>query len=613
MRAPPGKNTRTFARVQALGAFSLLTALVVITAYQITPLVEFIPRSLDYFTRAREYHLARRWQAYDYFDRTQAIVARTPPDALIVLPAQSNLYGPLGNAGLTDYMVFPRHATNSNDPRIQTYQGPVYRVVGEPDSGEISVVPVRERRAAAAPIERDFILVPRTAAPLALALVKFLLVVLGGAFPVRTWFRLRTVPGALAASALLGMTLQAAIFIVLAFSNIPAGESLQYVILLALALPGVVSLIRRRPHITIPRTRAEWVAEAAAMGALALIFFLGISKPIVEWDAMAIWGIKARLIFATETLRTLGLWGAYPEYPPLVPVAMSQLGIGGELAVKALFPLFAWCLYGVVYEGLELRGWVRWLAPLPLLFAPQIGEQSGNGYANLALAVYVTLAVILFARWVKQRDRALAVATALTLTGLVLVRPDGEVYLLYLLLLLLFLVWRQHVNKRDALFFAIPLGIDALWKIFFTLHLRSASGSAFGIASVGQQFIRYLLTTRPPRAEILPVTQTLLEYSLGPGFWGLLPFAFMGMLALCPRVVYTRYPLELAFLILSGAGLALLALYLAPRWGIDYFFNATYLRLYMAVVPLMYILTWNVFAGEWNLLKQSKAFRVVPA
>lgn len=613
MRAPFPDSPRTWARFQTVSAHLILGALVLFTAYQLLPLIEFVPRSLDYFGQPRAFHLARRWKAFDYFNRTQAIVAQTPPDALIVLPAQSNLYGPLGNAGLTDYLVFPRQVANANDPQIQSFQGPVYQVVGEPNNGEIALVLLRERRANATLPERDFISIPRAFAPLVLASVKLLLVVLSGAFFVRKWFSLNTIPGAFAASALLGMTINAVVFILLALLNVPASESLQYAILFALALPAVLDLARRRLHVALPHTRAEWLAALAAMSALALIFFLGISKPIVEWDAMAIWGIKARAIFATETLRTLGMWGAYPEYPPLVPIAMAQLGIGGELAVKALFPLFAWCLYGVVYEGLEFGGWARWLAPLPLLFAPQIGEHSGNGYANLALAVYVTLAVILFARWVKVQTRALAIASALTMTGLVLVRPDGEVYMLYLLLLALFAVWKQRARKRDAALFALPILFDALWKALFLLYLKAASGSAFGVASVGQQFLKYLLTSRPPRALILPVTQSLLEYSFGFNFWSLVPLAFGLMLVTNLRAFYTRYPVELAFFILSGAGLILLALYLAPHWGLNYFFNATYLRLYMAIVPLMYLLTVNVFAMQLHAPARGNVKALVPA
>jgi hypothetical protein len=613
MRTPFEISTRALTRVHKFAPLLLLTALVLVTVYQLIPLIEFVPRSIGYFAQPREFHLARRWQADNYFAVTQSIKAQTPPDALIVLPDMRAPFGRLGNPGLTDYMLFPRQTANARDRQIESFPGPLYQIIPDSETGNISLVPVRARQANIVLPERDFVLLPRRVEIIALAIVKFLLVVLSGAFWVRKFFQLTTTPGDLAASALLGMTLNAMLFIFLSLLNLPARELLQYAILVLLALPALVNLARRRPRVTLPRTRAESLAAIAAIGALALILFLGISKPLMEWDALAIWGIKARVIFATETLRTLGMWGAYPEYPPLVPVAMAQLGIGGELAVKALFPIVAWCLYGVVYEGLEWSGWMRWLAPLPLLYAPQIGEQSGNGYANLALAVYVTLAVILLARWVKQPTRALALATALTLTGLVLVRPEGEIYALYVLLLVAFVIWKKRAPKHDALLFALPLLADAAWKLFFTLHLKAASGSAFGVASQGQQFFKYLLTTRPPRGSLLPVMQTLLQYSFGLNFWGLLPLAFVGMVALRPRTFYTRYAVELAFLILSGAGLALLALYLAPRWGIDYFFNATYLRFYMAVVPLMYLLTLNVAAAEYSVWKRYETLRVVSA
>jgi hypothetical protein len=584
-------------RAKTLSAWLILAALLTVTAYQLVPLANYFPRSLDYLNRPREYHLARRWQAADYFARTQAIVAQTPPDALIVLPPMSSHYGALGNAGLTDYLVFPRQTANVGDAYIARYRGPVYQVAVDAHNTQFSILRARDGLAGAAPA-RDWIAIPPAPENVLLALCKFLLVVLSGAWFVRKWFHLTTVVGALAASALVGITLQALVFIALAYLNLPASEPAQFALLIVLALPTLFDFVRHRPHIAWNAAPPVVVAAAISITALAVLFLFGISKPIVEWDAMAIWGIKARAIFATETLRTLDLWGAYPEYPPLVPVAMAQMGVGGEIVVKAIFPIFALCLYGVVYESLILPAWTRWLAPLPLLCAPQIVEHTQNGYANLALAVYATLAVLLLARWAKEKRDDLAIATALASCGLVLVRPDGEVYATYLFLIAWVIHWRRRAPIHRVAIFLAPFALDAVWKTFFVLYLHSTSGSLLGFATQGQQFVKYLLTTIPARTSLLPVARHLVTYSLGLGYWGLAPLVFLLLALAAPREFWHHFSVEATFVLLSIVGLALLALYLAPHWGMTYFFDATYLRLYMAIVPLIYLLVCNLLGAR---------------
>src|SRR5262249_9773868 len=160
------------------------------------------------------------------------------------------------------------------------------------------------------------------------------------------------------------------------------------------------------------------------------------------------------------------------------PVAMAELGVGGERFAKALFPLFTLCLYGVLFEGLvraPMPRWLRVLAPFAVLLTPQMLEHTQSGYANLALAVYLTLAVILWARWLYDGDARLGIATAITLTGVVWVRPDGEVYAAYLILIAL--GWQ--ILKRRPLRALVPLALpvipDLAWKVFYALNLRAPS------------------------------------------------------------------------------------------------------------------------------------------
>lgn len=570
-------------------------------------LVVFIPgvaQSADYILRDRIYHLARRWKGDDYFDRVTFIVAQTPDDSLIVLPPLANSFGAIGNTGLTDFFVYPRHAAHREDARLATWQGPVYwvqvkdfvaptRISQTELDPSFSLAQVRPRQSIIPTPERDFISIPTGPGNGLLAAIKLGLIALTGGFFVVRWFPLRTLLGTIAAALLVGMTTQTVLFIGLSVMGVPASNELQLSLLVLTAVPAVVWMVRHPPRLAWNRERATWLATGVTIAVLAGIFLIGIAKPIVEWDAAAIWGIKARLIFSFDSLRPLWEWGAYPEYPPLVPIAMAQLGVGGERAAKALFPIFTLCLYGVLYEGIaptRLPRALQLLAPLPLLLVPQILEHTQSGYANLALAVYVTLAVMLLARGLYENNRALLVATAFVLCGVVLVRPDGEVYAGYMILIAVLWSIRNRRAWWGFMVLALPIAVDVAWKLFYRIYLRTDASPSLGIAPQGLQMVRLMLTSLPTPGNLGRVGWYLLNYMLGVGYWGLFPVLFLVLLLAAPRAIVRRYPVECVFIGLSVVGLSVLALYLAPAWGLDYFFNATYLRLYMVVVPLMYVL-----------------------
>lgn len=578
------------------------------------PGVARIPQDM---VRSRSEHLERRWHRRDYYQRMLFVRDHTPADALIVLPATAPGLGEIGNRALSDYFLFPRRTADAGSALVSRYPGPIYRAnvagyspetTGTPSyrlDETFSLTGLRERQEPTPPVDKDFLdIVPVWRLAL-LAVLKLILIVFSGTYIVARWFQSQTWPGFVASCWLVGMTVQTLLYIVMGLLGVPASEGLQFALLVLLAVPGATLLVRRQGTPALP-VRPDTPTVAALVVAttfLVLLFLFGIAKPLIEWDALAIWGIKARAIFAQESLRGLRLWGAWPEYPPLAPVAMAQLAIGGEWAAKIVFPLFAFALYGIVYEGLsvsKLRGWVRILAPVPLLLAPQILEHSAIGYANLALTVYVTWSVVLLARWLYAGDDRLALPVAIALSGVALARPDGEVYVAYAAVIAL--VWHLRRRRRltPLLWMALPFAVDLFWKLFFTLYLRDANTySLFGVASQGQQLVKLALTHLPLARDAFEIGQHYLRTTLGPGFWGLIPLLFLLVLLRAPRRFLRTYPVEGAFLGLGALGLAALALYIGPAWGVPYFFSVTFLRLYMVLVPLMYVLAVSELAATW--------------
>ncbi len=564
---------------------------------------------LDSFVLTATEETEARWG--DYARLTAAVRELTPPDSLIVLPPQRPGAGPIGNAGLTDFFVYPRRTAGSFNQTVDRHSGPVYTLrlprwqpdlpgtatpVADLPLGMGQLILVRERTEAATVAERDFHTLEPTIGGLLLAGLKLTLITLSGFAFARRWRQLHTAPGLLASSFLLGSSMQTVVFIVLGLVGVQASEAVQLSLLALLAIAGLLPG-RGQPSRGLERVPdKQWPVRFAWLAVLA-VFALLIAKawamPLVTWDACAIWGMKARTLFATGTLREVGQWGAWPEYPPLFPVLMAQLGVGGEPAAKLAAPLIAICGYGVLYEWLaasRLPGWSRVLLPALLLTTGQVFEHASIAYANLTLAVYVLWAMLLLTRWLYRPEAGSALPAMLALSGGMLARPDGEVYVVYALAIAAFWLYREQRSLTTLWVAVLPVGIGLLWKALYVLHIKSAQDySYFGVASQAQYVAKLVLTGRFELGAIGEVIGYVFTESLSPKLWGVIPLAASGLYLLSPRATARRYPVETCFIVLAMVSLIGFSTYLGPAWGNAYYFAATYPRLYMVIVPLMLV------------------------
>ncbi len=569
--------------------------------------------------RSAEAYLEGRWG--EYYRRVRFLRDHTPEDAVLVLPPPARGTGRIGNRGLSEFFLFPRLTRRH---AAQAPAGPpVYRVE-LPDAARAAstaeaarlpdgfgVRPVRERRGEPSPPPRDFTRRASRPSERARAGLELLLVGLSGAWLVARSFGERSGVGFAASAFLVGGVLQAGLHLVASFLGLPLTSGARIAFSALLAAPCAVrlarggSLLRDGPgeptsrHIS-RHTSTVWTLLAAlvACAFLASLFAFAMARPILEWDACAIWGIKAKAIFAFGNWSGLGRWGAWPEYPPLQPTLMAIAAGGGEPMAKAIPPLLACALYGIVYEALRdvrMPEPLRILLPLLLLAAPMLHRHAIIAYANLGLAVYVTKAVTLFARGV--RTGALpGPALALVLSGVVLTRPDGEVYLGYLTLLAGLWVWlaprsRRRAAFRSAAWLGLPVAADLAWKLYYTLHLKSElSSSWFGAASQAQQLGKFVFfRDLPGPAAILEGLRYFLVHSLSPEFWGLVPLAFVALLVWRRGVFLRAHAPECAFLALGIAGLLFLSFFTGYNWGYDYYYGVTFKRLLMALVPTAFL------------------------
>lgn len=199
----------------------------------------------------------------------------------------------------------------------------------------------------------------------------------------------------------------------------------------------------RRPR--SPRPTADGVVAAvlAVVAAVVLIHASRtlVTRPLVEYDAWAIWAAKARLLYeaagdAPAALRT-GRYGQAP-YPLGLPT-LQALGFGGMgrfdgTLIGAQFVALAFGFVAALWSVLHrrARASVTLLAALAVVAAPQILYQLATHYADVPLGLWVGAGVAAAAAWAARPDAdGWLLACAVAFLGMAaLTKSEGQLFAL---------------------------------------------------------------------------------------------------------------------------------------------------------------------------------------
>jgi hypothetical protein len=204
----------------------------------------------------------------------------------------------------------------------------------------------------------------------------------------------------------------------LALMGVPVGWSAFGLGLAVVALAARrIGRPRRLPRPRLGHPSPEALAAAAitavALVVLAYSFRTFVVRPLVEFDAWAIWAVKARLIYqdpgaAPAALRS-GLYGQAP-YPLALPT-LQALGFGAMgrfdgTVIGAQFALLAFGFVAALWSILErhARPVAIALAVAAVVVAPQILYQLLTHYADVPLGLFVGLGVAAGAAWTARPD-----------------------------------------------------------------------------------------------------------------------------------------------------------------------------------------------------------------
>ena len=220
-------------------------------------------------------------------------------------------------------------------------------------------------------------------------------------------------------------------------------------------LDGVQSAVRSLGGSSLGGLRRmAWVALLGWNALrLAILLFEVTIRPLYPWDAWTQWATKARVWYAMGTMVPFAgapewfalptgaaYFDAAPHYPATIPLTQvwsaTLLGQFDDALVNLPWWLTALALAFAIYGSLRFRrmtplaalagAWI--VLSLPILDV----HVALAGYADLAMAAYLTLAAVAWLRYADQRSPADLALAVLLSVACVLIKNPGKAWILTL-------------------------------------------------------------------------------------------------------------------------------------------------------------------------------------
>jgi len=216
------------------------------------------------------------------------------------------------------------------------------------------------------------------------------------------------------------------------------------------------------------------------------------TNPLVTYDALAVWAYRVKVLIYHQSdffnPNTVSFWANtkgmdYPWHLSFLGWLQSHL-MGG--VKDTLLNFLPWCyfvmllsaVYSMAKEKLS-RMWslalVLSVATLPLIF-----YHSYNFYADLPLATYLAVILLVWRRWlVNKSGSTLLLVTVLS--GLtVLVKYEAIFFIGCLFLVSGYVVWRENKSIKSLWPFLVAIALTGPWYLWKIINYKLANTASIG-------------------------------------------------------------------------------------------------------------------------------------
>jgi hypothetical protein len=341
------------------------------------------------------------------------------------------------------------------------------------------------------------------------------------------WRSVRELPAVLALVYLVGV---AAVGIAAEWALVAGLDLARWQIVAGCAVMAAAGLLPRRGEPVLARTpgpppgRIVRVLQAAVGMVVVLLLVDAAFRPLSEWDAWAMWTMKAKAITLLGGLDA-GVFAGVPyhhlhlDYPLLLP-AVEAVGFRFMGAVDTqVIHLQAALLTAALVLSLprllagRVPAVVAWASALLIVVSPSLISQAGAGLADAPLAVFFAMAAVCGWRWLAEGRRELLVLTALFAAAVLATKREGTPFVAVLMLVLIVAAGRGR--RREALAAgAAALATAVPWQLWLHANGVDTSNGEIPYAKVlDPGYLAGRLGRIPTGAA------SLVWHALQPGAW----------------------------------------------------------------------------------------------
>ena len=340
---------------------------------------------------------------------------------------------------------------------------------------------------------------------------------------------------------------------------------------------------------------------AITLQSLALILILSVfitvswhalGSPLYEWDAFAIWGLKAKVIFYESLLSKpayfydVNLSYSHLDYPLglpfLVSGAYAAIGSVNDQWGKIILPIMTAAFIFMLYDGFRWK--IKSVKSL-LILAVCVGNGpfirwAGSGNADLTLTFFYGGSVIFLLKWIENKRSSDLIISALFSAFCAFTKNEGlALAAMNLLILLIHLSIARRKNEfiATAYFFLILVVFILPW-IIWSIDIPRTHENYLGRLNIN------MLVNNSDRLNLIfyHFFQQIFRVERWGGAWLLLiAFSLVGWKAITNPIVRWCW-----LLLALHIGLYILIFMVTP-WNIDDLAKSSLDRLLMHLIPVV--------------------------
>lgn len=298
---------------------------------------------------------------------------------------------------------------------------------------------------------------------------------------------------------------------------------------------------------SVPNLRIQGIIllgyYVAITSAVASFLFLSTTNPNGEWDARAIWNMRARFIFRgssdqwKDAFSSLLDW-SHPDYPLLIPGSIARCWnyIGNETVIIPILlsTLFTFATLGLTISSLSiLRSKSQgFLAGLVLLGTPFFVSHGASQYADVPLGFFFLATIVLFClqERLSKNNCSLLFLAGMT-TGLsTWTKNEGFLFLASILVahfVVTFPMKGRKIYLRQLLSFVTGLLPIIIIVLYFRIQLAPPNDLLYsqGFGSTTDRLLNF--------SRYFQISKAFVTESIHFGKWGVSLVPILAIYLLC--------------------------------------------------------------------------------